>query len=194
MILVYLVSIYIKQKFEKESKKNVCIKIVAITRICSYFLCFEKKLLRHLIKCGKSEKNQRRRFFVSIMGGTLGFSSVTLNKFHIDLFEDSPSHVMLSTFNPAPSAMEIAFVKIWCNTVLVALHLLKKQPNVWTHFPSKDWNIITKAWSPFTPIWCFGVYFPRLVKPSIFKFGPLKDNVAESFISSISTIPMKIKF
>lgn len=99
------------------------------TQITSFLFCFEKKFLKHLIRCGKSEKNHNRRLG-STMCSILVFSSFTPNKFHIVLFHDAPSHVIPSTFKPDLSARIVASNKIWCKTVPVALPLLRKHPNV----------------------------------------------------------------
>ena len=85
---------------------------------------FRKKFRKHLIKCGKSEKNYSRR-----CGST-----------------NAPSLAIASTFRPVFSESIISSIIIWCNIVPLTLALLRKHPRLWIHLPLKGWNITTKAW------------------------------------------------
>lgn len=163
--------------------------LLLLTQIPSYWLCLEKKFLKHLTKWGKSEKNQRRRS-ESMMCGTLTSSSVTPNLSHIERFQDAPSDATASTLKPDFSMRMMHSITSWYKIAPDALPKLRKHPNVCTHLSLKGWNMKTNAWSPLLPTCCFGVYFPKFVKPSIWRFLRLKVSIFEIFISSNSKTPV----
>ena len=80
-----------------------------------------------------------------------------------------------------------------CKIVPVALPLLRKQPGVWWHFPSKV-GIGTPKHGLVSPSTCCGVYSPKFVNPSTFKFFRLNANAFVNFISSISKEPERYTY
>lgn len=134
------------------------------------------------------KKNHRRRSG-SMMYETLTSSSVTPNLSHIERFQDAPSDATPSTLKPDFSVKMMHSIISWYKTTPDELPQLRKHPNACIHLPLKVWNMNTSAWSPFFPVWCFGVYFPKFVKPWTWRLLRLNAIVFVTFISSNSKTP-----
>jgi hypothetical protein len=126
------------------------------------------KFLIHFIRCGKSDKNQRRRLSST---GCLQLTSsfVDLNWAHMAVFHVAPSVTTPSIRKPDLSVKIMHSSTIFAKTFPDALPLLKKQAKAWTHCPRNGWNMRTSAWSPKVLSCASVVKSPRSTNPCTLK-------------------------